>query len=486
MYIGSQKLMQKYDQYLLEHGYSIIELVDKASDCIIKHLYGQAIAFLCGPGNNGADGLSAAIKMHEKGSKVFVFVFSKEKISKANQYYLDQCLLNHLDVTLISKENIDESIGIMKNCDEIVDAMFGFGLNSSPRGLYKEVVEQVNLLCHPCVRAIDIPTGLDCNTGQPYPSVIIATQTISLTCMKQGYLYPDSRYFTGDIVVEILDVEDVFEEVGLYRWVDEEMIASLLKERRFDGHKGNYGRVGLITGCDEYRGASLLSTKSCVYSGSGVVTTLTVPAVQDALSVFCPEATTLNRTIYGVNDRKYDALLVGSGMGLSANSEEIFNDVMKSLSCPTVIDGDGLTFLSKNLELLDYHVQDIVLTPHMGEFERLCAIDDDIMMQASAFAKKHHITLVLKGPHTIITNGDVNYRNSSGNPAMSVGGMGDVLAGMITSFLGQGYSSIESALLAVYIHGSIADKLATCAYTVLPSRVIEDIPSKMKELMKKK
>lgn len=491
MKIGSSQFMKQYDEYLLNHGYQISELVDKASDCLIKHMHGQRYCLLCGPGNNGADGLSLAIKLFLQGKQVTVYIFEDQNhLSQANRYYLDQCYALNLEVILLNEDILDEVILHMKDCDIIVDAMFGNGLNSSPRGLYQMVIEQINQLYDQEIIAVDIPTGLNCDNGKPYQSVVCATQTITLTALKNGFLNPDSTSFTGQVIVEELDVEDVSEEVGLYQLADQKMMCSLLKERRFDGHKGDYGRTLLITGCHEYKGASLLSAKSCVYSGSGVVTVMSEQAVIDALTVYCPEVTTqLRPAVMRKEDfLKYQAILIGCGLGQSIDSYRHVIDVFSMSHQPLVVDADALTILSSNLDLLKNQERDIILTPHMGEFRRLCEFDEhsDMLFVARNFALKHHVILVLKGPYTIVTDGQESYRIFAGNKAMASGGMGDTLAGIITSLLGQGYGGLQAAMLGVYIHGRAGDCLANDAYTIIPSKLIDVIPQTMLQMIYEK
>lgn len=272
--------------------------------------------------------------------------------------------------------------------------------------------------------------------------------------------------------------------------VDEEFILPILKDRQFYGHKGTYGRVGLITGCQDYKGAALLSGKSAVYSGSGIVNVITEQQVIDSLTVFCPEATTqLRPPIFQKEDFiKYQALLIGCGLGQSLDSYRYVMDVFTLSTQPLVIDADALTILATRLDLLKNQERDIILTPHMGEFKRLCDFceEDDILLVAKDFARQHNVILVLKGPYTMITDGQEAYRIATGNKAMASGGMGDVLAGMIVSFLGQGYSGIQAAMLGVYIHGYAGDQIARDAYTVIPSQLIQYIPRAMKELIQKR
>jgi len=487
MYVGSQVLMKNYDQYLLNLGYSIEELVDKASDCLLKHIeHYQNICLFCGPGNNGADGLSLAIKLFHQQKDVFVYIFQDEHLSSANYAYLQQCYQETINVILLDETALDDMRKQIKVADVIIDAMFGFGLNSSPRGLYQAVIEEINCLYDKEVIAIDIPTGLNCNTGKPYQSVICATQTITLSALKDGFLNPESQSFTGKVHLEKLDVSDVSYAVGLFELIDFKYASHLIKERLFDGYKGLYGHIGMITGCQNYKGASLLSTKAAVYSGSGIVTVLTCQEIIDSLTVYCPEATTVLRPpILRKEDiEKYNALLIGSGLGLDLDAYRYVIDVFSLSHQPLVIDGDALTILSSNLNLLKKTKRTIILTPHMGEFKRLCDFhnNDDILSVTRDFAKEWGIILVLKGPYTIVTDGENSYRVMAGNKAMSSGGMGDVLAGIITSLLGQNYTALNAALLAVYIHGYAGDELAKNAYTVLPSQLIKKIPEVMFKL----
>ena len=488
MYIGSQKLMKDYDQMLLDSGYSIEELVDKASDCLIKHMTSyKSIAIFCGPGNNGADGLSLALKLYEQGKQVYIFIFEDNKnLSVANQYYLDLCYDNHLNITLLEYNNIEQFIYLIESCDAIVDAMFGFGLNSSPRGIYKTAIEEINKLYDKDIIAVDIPTGLDCNSGKPYQSVVCATHTITLTALKNGFLNPDSISFTGKVILEKLDL-DVFNDSSfLYKMIDQYDVSKLIKERLFDGYKMLYGKVAIIAGCDEYKGAALLASKSAVYSGSGLVTLISDESVLASLIQFVPEATSKIRPlVFEYDDLKgFNALLVGSGLGLSIDAYRHVENVFENSSQPIVVDGDGLTILSQNLNLLKLREYPTILTPHMGEFKRLCPFDenDDLLYIAKEFANNYHVTLVLKGPYTIVTDGHIAYRVIAGNKAMSTAGMGDVLAGMITSYLGQGYSSIDASLIGVLIHGYIGDQIAQNAYSVIASQMIDLIPKAMLQI----
>lgn len=185
---------------------------------------------------------------------------------------------------------------------------------------------------------------------------------------------------------------------------------------------------------------------------------------------------------------KYQAILIGCGLGQSIDSYRHVIDVFSMSHQPLVVDADALTILSSNLDLLKNQERDIILTPHMGEFRRLCEFDEhsDMLFVARNFALKHHVILVLKGPYTIVTDGQESYRIFAGNKAMASGGMGDTLAGIITSLLGQGYSGLQAAMLGVYIHGRAGDCLAKEAYTIIPSKLIDIIPQTMLQMIYEK
>lgn len=487
MYIGTQDLLKQYDAYLLTHGHTIEELVDLASDALYDSFEKyDHFAILVGPGNNGADGLSLGLKLKEAGKEVtYYYTGDIGKLSQANRYYREKC--DEDSLIYVDEENLDFIDFNQYDC--IVDGFFGFGLNSAPRGMYKLIIEKINTTYLGKVGAIDIPTGLNCNTGKAYTGALKAHFTVSLTALKQGFLDPRSIEYTGEVYLKTLKVEDCFKEAGLFEYIGEEYAKEHLRERNYNGYKNIYGVDGLVVGSNQYTGAPLLATKAAYYTGAGIVKTLTTEKVANLLPLYIPEAIPVVRpNIFHYDDFDgYDALLIGCGLGLDENAFRAVIDIMTASICPLVLDADALTIISRNMHLLEKQDRSIILTPHIGEFKRLCKVDDypDLMIAAQSFAKQYHLTLVLKGPHTIVTDGTTSYRIASGNKAMAVGGMGDTLAGIITSLLGQGYEALEAAALGVYIHGKAGDEIASNAYTVIPEILIEDIPHVMAEIVRK-
>jgi len=485
MYAGSANQLKGYDAWLIDHGYTIEELIDHASDCLLPHFldYTKAAVFV-GPGNNGGDGLSLAEKLHDKGKEVLIFYMGAvDRFSQGNRYYYNRCQKLGLSMTLLTEQNIAALAETLKSCDVVVDALFGFGLNSAPRGIYAQVIDILNTEFDGDVIAVDIPTGLGCNTGVPYANTVYATKTITLTALKEGFLNPDARMFTGDIILETLDVDNAFMEAGLFRMVDEDWARAHLKSRKYDGYKNMYGTDLLICGSETYKGAPLLAAKACVNAGAGIVKLMSVSSVCDNLPIVLPEAIGIRRPNKLTRDdvKGYNAILIGPGLGLDLDAVSLVTDTLRLSECPLVMDADALTILAQNLDLLKGQERDIVLTPHLGEFRRLCDFgeDDDLMETAAAFAKKHHVILVLKGPKTIVTNGHESYRIDAGGPAMSTGGMGDTLAGIMTAFLGGMYEPMDAVVLATFLHSFAGDALARKRYTVLPDQLSAHLPQIM-------
>lgn len=485
MYVGSAQQLKNYDAYLLAHGYTIEELIDHASDCLLPHFLDyRNVAIMVGPGNNGADGLSLAIKLAQKEVQVTVFyIGDPTRFSSGNQHYFHECQKEKIKMILVDDQVINELCERINEFDVIGDAFFGFGLNAAPRGMYKTVIETINKYYLNEVIAIDIPTGLDCNSGRPYATVLFASQTICLSAMKQGFLYPESRLVTGTIKVEELAIDNPFMEAGLFELYDQEHASKDLKDRLFDGYKKTYGVDLLICGSKQYRGAPILAAKGAAYTGAGIVKVMSDPSVIERLPEILPELIGLDRQDHLSEEdlQDYQAILIGCGLSLDESSVALVHDVLINSHAPLVIDADALTILANHLDWLEDQDRPIVLTPHIGEYKRLLHQESigDIMMSAQAFAKKYHVILVLKGPYTMVSDGITSYRIVAGNPAMAVGGMGDTLAGIITAMIGQHYQALTAVALGVYIHAMAGDLVAKNAYTVLPEALSQKIPEAM-------
>ena len=279
------------------------------------------------------------------------------------------------------------------------------------------------------------------------------------------------------------------------RRLDQDSVTAILPDRDPWGHKGNYGKILLLCGSRGYTGAAALSAMGALRTGAGLVF-LGVPE-----SIYAIEAIKLNEPVVfplpdeegklseiaidEIVDRlsRMDAVLIGCGLGQSQGTMAVLKAVLETAECPVVVDADGINLLAQNISLLRERTAPTILTPHDGEFARLGGIlTEDRMTSAREFAKQMGCVLLLKGHRTCISDGEVCYENTTGNPGMAVGGSGDVLAGMIVSLLGQGIAPLEAAACGAWLHGAAGDLCASQLgqYGMLPTDMLNVLPRLLK------
>jgi NAD(P)H-hydrate epimerase len=279
------------------------------------------------------------------------------------------------------------------------------------------------------------------------------------------------------------------------RVLSHEEVLQLLPQRDPMAHKGDFGRVLLICGSRGYTGAAALSALGCLRSGAGLVylavpeciyaieaVKLTEPIVLPVCDKHGTISTEAVKEICGLLP-KMDAVLIGPGLGQSEGTLSVLTAVLENFQGPVVVDADGINLLSQHIGLLRRRNYPTVLTPHEGEFLRLLPeYRGERLKNATEFAREYRCIMVLKGHETLITDGNICYRNTTGNPGMAVGGSGDVLAGMIVSLIGQGIDPLQASAAGVWLHGAAGDKSAARIgqYGMLPSDLLEDLPRLMK------
>ena len=281
----------------------------------------------------------------------------------------------------------------------------------------------------------------------------------------------------------------------VFKNLDHDAVLSLLPERPLDSHKGNYGKILLLCGSRGYTGAAALSAMGALRSGAGLVY-LGVPE-----SIYEIEAVKLLEPIVfplpDINGHLSDdahtdiqellcdknAVLIGPGLGRSAGTLRAVETALTQFSGPVVLDADGINVLQGHMDLLRGRTNPTILTPHTGEFKRIYDVESsDRIQSAVTFAQEFGVVLLLKGHHTVITDGNICYINQTGNPGMAVGGSGDLLAGILVGLLGQGLSSLDAAAAAAWIHGAAGDICASelGQYGMLPSDMLNIIPRLLK------
>jgi len=471
--ILSAEQIKQWDRYTIEHEpISSIDLMERAAGKCVEWIQSKnwqrnTFHIFCGKGNNGGDGLVIARQLLQDGYNIRVYILEPgTKGSPDFQINLQRLHdLGFKDIYLLQSSDQFPSIGI----DElIVDALFGSGLNKALDGLAQQVVEHINK-CKTTIISIDLPSGLFMDRSSMTTTVVRATYTLTFQCLKLGLLMQENAALIGEVhVLDIgLDQNYLSEVNSRYELIDEELIRCVYKPRSPFAHKGVYGHALLIGGSYGKMGAIQLATKACLRAGAGLTTAFIPACGYDIIQTSLPEAMVIvdkeEKHLSGLPDdiEKYSAIGVGPGMGTHAETMQLLSFIVRRYTKPVVIDADGLNCLAQQPRLLQQLPAHSILTPHPKEIERLFgsrANDFERMELAQAKAKELNCIIVLKSHHTLIAlPGGMCYFNSTGNAGLSKGGSGDVLTGILSAMLAQGYSPAQAAILGVYLHGLAAD-----------------------------
>lgn len=486
------------DAYTIGHEpIASIDLMERAAraltDAILERYAGRSFAVFAGPGNNGGDGLAVARMLAAAGNRVSVWLINPNGVLSPD------CAVNlaRLEDTAVAVTEVGDAFSMPALDREtiIVDALFGSGLNRPLGGLFADVVKGIDMLSNDVV-AIDMPSGLMGGDNDPSLQLIVfATLTLTLQFPKLSLLFAENEMFVGEF--KVLDIglsqRAIADTPSPFVYTDRVDIAPLIKPRAKHSHKGAYGRALLVAGSKGMAGASVLAARAALRSGVGLLT-LHVPACNNTIvQVAVPEAmTSIDSSECCFSDTldisKYNAVAVGPGLGQSAESEAALLQLIAACRVPMVLDADALNILSRNPKYMQCLPQGSIITPHVGEFSRLFGAADSsfVRLQAArAYASTFGVTVVLKGAYTaVVTPQGAMHFNSSGNPGMATGGCGDVLTGCIVSLLAQGYTSVDAARIAVYIHGLAGDLAAAekGQTALVAGDVIDFLPSAWRSL----
>jgi len=464
------------------------------------------VVLLCGRGNNGGDGYVMARYLHQAGLRVTVAVLSElNKIS--GDALINLNIIKQMDLEILEIPSSDEMTQyhqILYDCDFIIDGILGTGLNSPVRGFFRQIIEEVNGLGKP-VMAIDIPSGLNADNGQVMGVAINADLTVTFGFPKLGQLVFPGAEFVGRLTRIDIGIPDTVSQrvSSRYHLVEPEDFTDLLNIEKRDIHKGNRGHLLILAGSTGKTGAAVLTALGALRAGSGLVT-LGVPKslnhifenkLTEAMTVPLPETEEgsisleaeeeINRLMEGKT-----ALAVGPGLSTNPETSAVVRHLVASCPLPMVVDADGLNALSGELNLLASCKEKTILTPHPGEMARLTGlkssdVQHDRIGTAVKFVEEHGCYLVLKGARTLIAEpGGVIHVNPTGNPALSSGGSGDVLTGLIGGFLAREWPLAKAAIAGVYLHGLAADLLAGDMghVGILAGELLDVIPELMSSL----
>jgi ADP-dependent NAD(P)H-hydrate dehydratase / NAD(P)H-hydrate epimerase len=474
MKIFKSSEIKEVDAYTIENEpIQSINLMERASDQIAQWIINefdtnQHVIVFVGPGNNGGDGLAIARMLYNYGYIVKVYILKiTDKLSRDAEINLNRLLEEtNLEVFNITEEN---DIPIIPEDSLVLDAIFGSGLARPVDGLPAKIVQHINSSLS-FVLAVDIPSGLfgEDNSDNVFENIIKADYTLSFEFPKLSFFIADYEEYVGEF--EILPIglhpQIIEEKESDLFFLEKEYVLSKLRNRLKFAHKGSYGHALLVSGSYGKMGAAILASKACLRTGVGLLTIHIPQSGYEILQTAVPEAMVCidesESCFCGKQElEKYSAIGIGPGIGIKKSIQDAFKEMISNTNRPLVIDADGINILAENKELLNELPNDTILTPHPKEFERIAGISKNAFNRLQLqieMAKKYEIYIILKGAHTSIAspNGEC-YFNSTGNPGMASGGSGDVLTGIILSFLAQGYSAKEACLLGVYLHGLAGD-----------------------------
>lgn len=449
-----------------------------AIELIAQHKRKKSVLIVAGPGNNGGDGWVAARTLQKQKVNVTVWPIGEQKFS-------DATAKKAYEEYRAAKGKIASKGSPILGFGLIIDGIFGIGLTRAPSGEFRDAIRTINdAQQHDAlVLSIDIPSGLNADTGVAFADTVTADATLTFLGAKPGLYTADGTDCSGTIRVETLGVPA---QDTRGRLLVEADCAALIPSRLRNSHKGTYGNVGIIGGATGMVGAAMLAARAALHMGPGKVYAGLLAREAISFDAINPEI-----MVRAANDVAEDANITAYAIGMGAGDAKPVKAMLSAVLAskkPTVIDADALAFVhinSKNSNI-DGHLEaqpsengrgysgltKIVLTPHPGEAARLldissAAVQQDRIAAAREIAARAAAITVLKGAGTVIATSEGDYYiNTTGNPGMASGGMGDALSGMIAAFLAQGLSAIDAAKLAVYLHGAAAD--AACHHGMGP------------------
>ena len=482
--------MRQIDQDTIEGvGIPGIVLMETAGSAIVRAIEQhyptcRRIGIFAGKGNNGGDGIVIARQLGHAGRDVNLFLVSPQE-SFTGEADTNLQIAKNLGVWIkevLTDAELKSDVNIA-SCELLVDAIFGTGLRGTVRGSIATLIKSINSLPAP-ILSVDLPSGLDANTGHPLGICVRADRTVTIGLPKRGLLVHPGAEFAGKLeVVDIGFPEQVINAQGIkVNWTTPAQVSQWVPLRPAASHKGTYGRVLVVAGSTGMTGAAALASEAALRAGAGLVTLATPKHLNPILEGLLPEVMTLplpetdagslsvaaTSAILEFAEKTKSVLAIGPGLSQHPDTVLLVQQLVREnreqgLNLRMVIDADGLNALAQVPEGISLLDNEAVLTPHPGEMARLThtsvpTLEKDRICSAQKFANDHGVTLVFKGAPTVtgLPNGEV-WINSTGNPGMATGGMGDVLTGIIAGLMAQGLPSEKAAALSVYIHGLAGD-----------------------------
>lgn len=491
------------EQTLQAEGINEIDLMERAASAAAFEIMSrwrpnQRFVVFAGPGNNGGDALAIARLLREQGYnriEVFLFNIPSTKLSKCCIRNRDRLVeMGNTDFTEVVNEFEPPALG--RN-DVVIDGLFGAGLRDPLKGGFTSLVQYINE-SQAYIIAIDIPSGLfgEWNTGTDRRNIIRANLTLAFQFKRLSFFFAENASNIGECKVLDIDLNHnaISKAPTNYYLVEDYEVNNLLRRRPEHCSKYDFGSLLLIAGRYGMIGAAVLAARAAMRAGTGLVTVHCPRCGFDVLQSSVPEALfSADKNDIVTTDitmtPRYNTVALGPGMGTNDMTIDAIDRFLKTRNLPCVLDADALNCIAARPMLIESIPQKSILTPHATEFERIFGkfdTEEERLKKAIEVAKLHKIIIVLKAHHTMVvdTTGKV-YINTTGNSGMATAGSGDVLTGIISGLLAQGYSPQFSAIMGVYIHGLAGDfaEKTHGTYGMVASDIVDNIGRAIKEIM---
>ncbi len=420
------------------------------------------IHVFCGVGNNGGDGFAAARILIANGYSIQLYLIGSPERLKGDALINAEYFIRSNRITSINSETFSYSFGVH---DIIIDAIFGIGLSRDIEGVYKSAISAINCASCPII-AVDIPSGLNADTGAVKGIAVKATYTIAFQYPKPAHFLQPGKSHCGIFKLQKIGIDNGFVFKTDIQVVSRAFSPLYLPKREPHSHKGTYGTLGLIVASDDMYGAGWMCAKAALKSGVGLLHLFVPQSRKDMFASSFPEAVLHTQDDFLNHDYQFSALAIGPGLSKSPTAVQLVNKALSDYSqLPKVLDADALNIIAENRALIDKLTEDNVLTPHPKEFSRLAGLSiesvlNDPILAAQTLAKSTSATVLLKLPTSVACSSSGAVRLIDvGTPGMARGGSGDVLSGIIGAFLAQSFSPLKAATIGSYIAG-VAGEMA--------------------------
>jgi len=466
--------MRNIDRRATERfGVPSIVLMENAAIAVVDAIFqhypnSERVALICGTGANGGDGFAVARHLENRGV-VPMLLIAGERGSIGGDAQTNLRVCERLGIPIYDIRNageIDDALAHAAGADLLVDAIFGTGLNRPPQGLYADVIRGIAELRIP-VLAIDLPSGANASSGEPFDPCVQAEVTVTFAAPKVCHIFEPAALYCGEVIVADISIPEVAldEESVTLALITPKTIQPHIEPRLAPTHKGTYGHVGVIAGSPGRSGAAVLAARGAIRAGAGLVTVMTDPDTVRLVHEGSIESMTDSRASHASFLQHKTAVLIGPGLADDEASYENVRAIVAALELPLILDASGLNAFASRANEINPRGLPRVITPHPGELSRILgrdtqSINADRIGAAREAARACNCVVVLKGHQTLVAEPDGHvYVNPTGNPGMASGGMGDVLAGVVAALLARGVDPLDAACTAVYLHGLAGDLL---------------------------